>query len=419
MAISRNKFLVSRSVLLTVFTVVAVSPSYAQNQNSCIDCHSALPDALGVTLEKFSQDIHEQKGLTCVSCHGGDPSSSDPDIAMSRKMGWKGKIYRKQIPQLCGSCHSDPAYIRQFDPGLRTDQLGQYQTSVHGQRLATGDTKVAVCTDCHGVHDVRAPNNPRSTVNPVNVAETCAHCHADVNYMKGYAIPTDQYAKYNGSVHHEALALRGDLSAPTCSTCHGNHGAVPPGIDKVQNVCSNCHAFQDQMYDKSTHKKAFQEASLPGCVVCHGNHGIAYPTDAKLGTGPEAVCMNCHTPGDKCDQARAGLQKSLLQLDEAIKKADQILALAERSGMEVGEARLAQAQARDSLTKARVTIHSFRTDLIEQDVQTGMQIAAKDLRAGQDAMVERNRRRAGLGVSLVAIGIVLVGLRFYISKIES
>ena len=89
--------------------------------------------------------------------------------------------------------------------------------------------------------------------------------------MKGYAIATDQFAQYNTSVHHDALAVRGDLSAPTCTTCHGNHGAAPPGVDSVQNVCSKCHVFQDQMYEKSTHKAAFQSAGLSGCVVSGGS----------------------------------------------------------------------------------------------------------------------------------------------------
>jgi len=422
MAILRNKprgFNTLRSLATLVFLLATASLSHGQTPNSCLDCHSVLPDPLGVSQEKFSQDIHAQKGLTCVSCHGGDPSSDDPDKSMSRKAGWKGAIDRKQIPQLCGSCHSDPAYMRQFNPSLRTDQLDQYHTSVHGRRLASGDPKVAVCTDCHSVHDLRAPSDPRSTVNPVNVANTCARCHADANYMKGYAIPTDQFARYNTSVHHEALAVRGDLSAPTCTTCHGNHGAAPPGVDKVQNVCSTCHVFQAQMYEKSSHLQAFQAASLPGCVVCHSNHGIRHPTDAMLGTGSEAVCMQCHTPGDACDQARAGLLGDLGQLDQAIKKADQVLAVAESSGMEVSEALLAQSQARDSLTKARVTIHSFRKDLVDQDVQAGLNIATKNLQSGQKAMAERNYRRVGLAISLIAIAIVLAGLRLYINKIES
>ncbi len=152
--------------------------------------------------------------------------------------------------------------------------------------------------------------------------------------------------------------------------------------------------------------------------MCHSNHAIGHPTDAYLGTGPGAVCMRCHTPGDKCDQARAGLLSSLTQLDEAIKGADQILRVAESSGMEVSEARLGQDQARDSLTKARVTIHSFRTDLVDQDVQAGLKIAATNLQAGKQAMVERNYRRVGLGISLLAIGMVSLGLRLYIKKIE-
>lgn len=408
-----------RYIALASFVVLAACLSYGQTTNSCLDCHSALPDPLGVSEEKFSQDIHAQRGLSCASCHGGDPTSDDPDKAMSRKAGWKGKIDRKQIPQLCGSCHSDPAYIRQFNPSLRTDQLGQYHTSVHGKRLATGDTKVAVCTDCHSVHDLRAPSDPRSTVNPVNVANTCARCHSDADHMKGYSIPTDQFAKYSLSVHHQALTVRGDLSAPTCTNCHGNHGAAPPGVDKVQNVCSTCHAFQAQMYEKSSHKEAFQAAGLPGCVVCHSNHGITHPTDAKLGTGPEAVCTQCHTRGDACDQARVALLNDLTRLDEAIKRADDVLGVAESSGMEVSEAKLAQNQARDSLTKARVTIHSFRKDLVDQDIQAGLDVAAKNLQAGQKAMAERSYRRVGLAVSLLAIAVMLVGLRLYIKRIES
>ena len=422
MATSQNKKrsrAAGRPHWLLGFLLLAVSLSFGQTKNSCLDCHSVLPEPLGVTAEKFSQDIHAQKGLTCASCHGGDPASDDAEKAMNRKTGWKGHIERKQIPQLCGSCHSDPAYIRQFNPSLRTDQLAQYHTSVHGKRLAMDDTKVAVCTDCHSVHDLRAPSDPRSSVNPVNVAKTCSRCHADANYMKGYSIPTDQFAKYTASVHHEALAVRSDLSAPTCTTCHGNHGAAPPGVDKVQNVCSTCHVFQAQMYEKSSHKDAFQAASFPGCVVCHSNHGITHPTDAMLGTGPQATCMQCHTPGDACDQARAALLTDLNQLDQAIKHADQALSFAESSGMEVSEARLAQNQARDSLTKARVTIHSFRKDLVDQDIQAGVATAARNLQAGQKAMAERNYRRLGLGISLLAISIVLAGLWLYIRQIES
>jgi len=376
-----------------------------------------LDQPLQVKAEQFAQDIHSQKGLTCASCHGGDPTKADMD-AMSKAAGFRGKIERSQIPELCGRCHSDAAFMRQYNPSLRTDQLAQYKTSVHGQRLAKGDTHVAVCIDCHGVHNLRPAADTRSKVNPLKVAETCSRCHSDAEYMRAYRIPTDQFAKYTTSVHHEAITVRGDLSAPTCSTCHGNHSAAPPGVATVQNVCCTCHAFQAQMYEKSSHKPAFQARGLPGCVVCHSNHGITFPTEVKLVTGPEGVCMRCHAAGDSCDQARVRILTGLMNLDEEIKRADQVLNRAESSGMEVNEARLQQDQARESLTKARVTIHSFKTDLVDQDIQVGLKLAAKDMQASQEALRERDYRRKGLGISLFTIVVVLVGLRLYIRQIE-
>ncbi len=406
-----------RALLVPLLLTAGGCLAYAQTPNTCLDCHAALDPPLQVTAEQFAEDIHSQKGLTCASCHGGDPTKADPD-AMSKSAGFRGKIERSQIPALCGGCHSDGAFMRNYNPSLRTDQLSQYKTSVHGKLFAKGDTKVAVCIDCHGVHGLRPASDTRSKVHPLNVAQTCSRCHADAAHMNGYSIPTDQFAKYSTSVHHDALVVRDDLSAPTCTTCHGNHGAAPPGVDTVQNVCSKCHVFQDQMFEKSSHKAAFQSAGLPGCVVCHGNHGIGHPTDAKLGTGPEANCMRCHAPGDPCDQARAEMLTGLTRLDGAIKNAHNLLGVAESSGMEVSQARMDEAQAQDALTKARVTIHSFRKDLVDHDIQEGLQIASKTLQAGQNALAERNYRRKGLGLALVFILMSVVGLFLYIRQVE-
>lgn len=408
----RNK---SLGVVLVLATAVALAQ--AQQPNSCVDCHSALEGELHVTQEQFAQDIHAQKGLTCASCHGGDPSKTD-DSAMSKAAGFKGKIDRAAVPKLCGSCHSDPGFIRQYNPSLRTDQLSQYQTSVHGKRLAAGDTKVAVCTDCHGVHDLRPASDTRSKVHPLNIAATCSHCHADAQYMAAYKIPTNQYAAYKTSVHHQALTERGDLSAPTCTTCHGNHGATPPGVGSVANVCSTCHVFQAQLFDSSPHKAAFASAGLPGCVTCHSNHGISKPSDAMLGTSANSVCTNCHTQGDAGYQAAGDMQQQILGLDTSITRSDRILSRAESSGMEISQARLELDQARDALTKARVSVHTFAGKAVRTDVDSGLKITAKTYGEGQAALRERDYRRTGLGMSLVAIVFVVVALRLYIKEIE-
>jgi len=399
-----------------------VSPlpaAQAQALSTCLDCHSTLDPPLRVRPEQFAQDIHAQKGLTCTSCHGGDPTSEDPEQSMGRAAGFRGKIERAQIPTLCAHCHSDTTYMRQFNPSLRTDQHSQYLTSEHGKRLARGDTKVAVCTDCHGVHDLRPASDSRSKVHPLNVAETCARCHSDRSYMKGYSISTDQFAGYSASVHHVALALRGDLSAPTCTTCHGNHGAAPPGVSSVAFVCSTCHAFQAQLFDTSPHKAAFSAMGLPACVTCHGNHSIAHPTDAMIGTGKQSICVNCHSPGDSGYRAAETMQQQLNQLEQSIARADEALDRAERSGMEVSQPKLDEAQAHDALTKARVTIHSLDVARVDEDIQAGLKVAKTTYQAGVKALAERDYRRAGLAISLVTIVLVLIGLYLFIRQIES
>lgn len=387
------------------------------DDTSCEVCHGSLDAPYKVTAEQFSHDVHAQKGLSCTSCHGGDASKMDMD-SMSKSAGFRGKIIRSQIPALCGSCHSDASYMRKYNPSLRTDQLSQYKTSVHGKKLERGDTRVAVCTDCHGIHGLRPASDATSKVHPLKVAKTCSGCHADADYMKGYSIPTDQFAKYNTSVHHEALDVRGDLSAPTCTTCHGNHGAAPPGIGTVQNVCANCHVFQEQLYAKSPHQKAFESAGLPGCVTCHSNHGILHPSDANVGTGPGAFCTDCHVAGDAGSIAAGKMHESLKRLEININSADRVLSEAESSGMEVSEARLEQDQARDSLTKARVSIHSFQLNPVEQDVQAGFTISERSMQAGLAALAEREFRRKGLAVSLIFIFATVLGLFLLIRQIE-
>jgi predicted CXXCH cytochrome family protein len=402
-----------------VFFLPNINVLSARSSNHCLECHSMLDPPLGVTSAEFSGSIHAQKGLTCTSCHGGDASSDDMDQAMGRESGFKGHIERAQIPALCEKCHSDAAYMRSFNPSLRTDQFSQYQTSVHGKLLAKGDSRGAVCTDCHTAHNIHPPSDPQSTVYPLNVAKTCANCHANAARMKGFNIPTDQFELYSSSVHHEALVVRGDLSAPTCSTCHGSHGAAPPGIASVERVCSTCHVFQQQLFDSGPHKDAFAAMSLPGCITCHSNHGIRHPTDAMIGTGKDAVCTKCHSSGEPAYAAADKMHASLRKLDSEIARSDEILSRAETSGVEVGEARLALSEARDDLTKARVTIHSVQVAAVDQNIQAGLKVTQTTWQAGLSALAELKFRREGLAVSLIAIVLVVFALALLIRKIES
>lgn len=149
------------------------------------------------------------------------------------------------------------------------------------------------------------------------------------------------------------------------------------------------------------------------------NHGTVHPTEPKLDAGPEAVCVQGHKPGDICDQQRAAMRSGLEKLDDAVEAAEKVLVAAEPSGLEVSQARLDQDQARDALTKARVTIHSFKPELVEQDVQEGVKIAAKNLQAAQARSRNAIVAAKGSVFALVFILITVLGLFLYLRQIES
>ncbi|MFB3921183.1 MAG: cytochrome c3 family protein [Terriglobia bacterium] len=394
-----------------------VTAAAAPSKDSCITCHSELEGTQSEPAKKFESDIHRQVGLSCADCHGGDPAD-DSMNAMSPAKGFRGAPKKTQVPEFCGRCHSDIAYMHRFNPKMRADQLSQYLTSIHGKRLKQGDTKVAACVDCHSVHDILPARDTRSPVHPTNVATTCGHCHADAAHMKGYNIPTDQVDKYRKSVHAEILAS-GDTSAPTCSTCHGNHGATPPGVSSVANVCGTCHVFFAQLFEKSPHQPAFAKMGLPGCVQCHSNHEIVKPSDDWVGVGPNAVCVTCHAEGDKGYVAARKMAGDLAKVKTFLGRAEEILGAAERSGMEVSTPKVELASAHEALIKARVNVHSFNDAEVQKQTDQGVEISQKAYQAGVAALQERDVRRKGLGVSLIFIVLAIGGLYWKIRQMES
>jgi predicted CXXCH cytochrome family protein len=397
-----------------VFVLLAFAPLMAKD--SCMECHSQLDGRLQAPAAAFAKDIHAKHGLACSDCHGGDATHDEPDAAMSRAKGFVGKVARKDIPKFCAKCHSDAAYMRRFSPEQRVDQYTQYLTSMHGKRLAAGDEGVATCIDCHSVHDIRAVKDGASPVHPLRLPETCARCHADAVKMAKYKIPTTQFADYRKSVHWEALAKRGDLSAPSCASCHGNHGAVPPQVASVSQVCGTCHAMFEELYRKSPHRAVL--ADMGGCVVCHGNHAVHKPSLAML-AGSQAVCAQCHDAGTTGANTAAEMFKLLTGLSSSLDRSDAILEQAQGSGMEVSEAQMRQIEAREELVKARVAVHAFQLAPVKASVDKGLAISAETHHAGQAALKERNFRRIGLGIALLTILITIIGLWLAIRFLES
>jgi len=156
------------------------------------------------------------------------------------------------------------------------------------------------CVDCHS----QAKSLPHPAVmRPTNCNSSC-HSNASSDYLQG--------------VHAEAVA-RGDVKAPTCSTCHGSHEILPKkdrnstifplNIVKICGDCHQQHVSADgrdgpehiQHYLDSVHGKALTKGGLnvaATCADCHSNHKILPAKNPKATVNRDNIaltCGRCHT----------------------------------------------------------------------------------------------------------------------------
>ncbi|MFI5455953.1 MAG: cytochrome c3 family protein [Isosphaerales bacterium] len=452
------RHLSGQSVVLVIALAVAegiwgVPASYGQKTDpsapvlpegySCSLCHKKGGDmwAEGTPIadeHALADDLHWKKGLLCHDCHGGSPTldtfknhRDDPTF--------RGVRARELIPAFCGHCHSNITYMRGYNPSARTDQEAEYWTSGHGRRLKASiegknpaaDPAVATCVDCHGGHGIRAVKDPNSPVEPTHVARTCARCHADESRManrryNGRLIGTAQYQQWLSGVHGQAMFKKGDRSAPTCNDCHGNHAAMPPGLDSVANACGTCHGKIAKLFTETRMKHKFGEAGLPGCATCHGAHQTTHPSDRLLGMEDGTLCARCHNAQNPqygattagAEVART-MRSHLDRLKQEMDGAEQKVREAERKGMEVRGPRFDLRQAFDALTNARTLVHSFKPGPVEEAIDGGLSVTANVKGMADLALREYTYRRIWLAASLVPILLVVCLLLAYIRSLHA
>ena len=399
-----------RRLLLSVFLFISMPLSVWAQKNSCLDCHLQMDDVLKAPAEGFAADVHKQFGLGCEDCHGGDPAQDDVELAKDRS--FKGSPERAKIPEFCGSCHSDSATMRKFNPNLRVDQLVLYWTSRHGQLLKEGDASGAVCTDCHGVHGIQPANFPKSQVFPWNIPQTCGRCHSNADTMKAYGISVRQVDDYKQSVHARALFEKKDLSAPACNDCHGNHGAAPPEVTSIAFVCRQCHSSAGDLFSRSPHKEAFDSLGMSECEACHGNHKIISPADEMLAGGKNDICLQCHDAGTEPHQTGLEIKRRLDDFVASSEASGKLLTSAESKGIEVSEAKFKLQDSLSSLVLARNLTHGLSLPEIERSLGDGAKILAEVKVSGEAALREAKFRRSGLIIATAFI--ILLALALYL-----
>ena len=178
----------------------------------CLACHgreARIDEKLKINEEQFSLSVHSP--LDCADCHAVKEGEAQKDVP-----------HQKDIlaPDCTSSCHRED---RKPQPGL--DPL-LYADSVHGRAyLERGTREVAKCWDCHGKHNIRASEDPDSSVYRKNIPLTCSTCHENMAVVVRYHIHSEApYQEYMKSVHGKALFEKGLLHyAAVCTDCHGVH----------------------------------------------------------------------------------------------------------------------------------------------------------------------------------------------------
>ncbi len=190
--------------------------------------------------------------------------------------------------------------------GVSAQPFISYQDSVHGRATEKGSTKAAVCTDCHGSHEIIAANDAKSPIYKFNVPATCGKCHAEIAKT------------FNESTHGQAIA-RGNGSSPVCTDCHGIHSikshrdpnSPVSGQNLSKDTCARCHegvrlssefgvpGNRVSSYMDSYHGLASEGGSVvaANCSSCHGVHNILPSSDPHSTINRanlDATCGKCH-----------------------------------------------------------------------------------------------------------------------------
>lgn len=268
---------------------------------SCAECHADAQKAFDTSLHAQAVKNGKLNGRTptCTSCHGGPheilPAGDE-----------NSKVNHKNIPATCATCHNQKFVMEQA--GLSPNTVANYAQSVHGKAVAGGNAKAAVCTDCHGSHAILGPGNAKSAIYKFNVPNTCAKCHENikneyVQSIHGQAaargdfqtpVCTDCHGIHTikAPTDPKSSVYAGNLARATCAKCH-------EGMRVGEE-----YGFADRRastYMASYHGLASRLGStvIANCASCHGAHNILPSSDPRSTISKANLvktCGQCH-PG--------------------------------------------------------------------------------------------------------------------------
>jgi formate dehydrogenase gamma subunit len=173
---------------------------------NCVDCHGAhrMRKGFDPAATVYKGHIPETCGACHVeeaaayagSVHGEALRAGNSDAPVCTNCHGEHDILNPHDPrspvapanvsaQVCSPCHSSVRLAAKY--GIRSDRFRTFSSSYHGLAIRGGDVAVANCASCHGFHDVRRPDDPKSSIHKANLASTCGKCHpgSDARFASG------------------------------------------------------------------------------------------------------------------------------------------------------------------------------------------------------------------------------------------
>jgi predicted CXXCH cytochrome family protein len=142
------------------------------NSKKCEQCHS---DIYAI----YAKSVH---GTALIKEHIEDvPICSDCHKAHDNA-GPHTTNFRITVPQICAGCHGQKEIMDKY--GLSTKVVDTYLQDFHGvtmkfyKQYGQAEKKIAVCIDCHGVHDIMKMKSQNAALIKQNLTKRCQKCHA-------------------------------------------------------------------------------------------------------------------------------------------------------------------------------------------------------------------------------------------------
>jgi predicted CXXCH cytochrome family protein len=141
---------------------------------TCAACHRPISEAYAKSVHgKALFAEHNPDVPVCTDCHRSH-NIADP----------KSRAWLMNTPSLCGKCHADAKLMKKY--GLSTAVLATYLADFHGTTASFGaagrktgqEPVVALCVDCHGIHDIAKVTGASAPAFRSNLVKTCQKCHA-------------------------------------------------------------------------------------------------------------------------------------------------------------------------------------------------------------------------------------------------